>query len=127
MTRILLIEDNDINRDLISRYLEHFGFEVKTAADGLEGLSKARIDRDSIDVAVSDLSLPGIDGWELARRLKADPVTRDLPLIALTAHAMIGDREAAIAAGFDDYATKPVDFSRLIDAIDSLTRKALQV
>ena len=124
MSKILLIEDNEMNRDLISRYLELFEYEVTVAADGREGLAKIQTNRDSIDLILMDMNLPEMDGWELTRRLKADETTRSLPVIALTAHAMKGDREKALAAGCDDYATKPIDFKKLFRKIESMTRKA---
>ncbi|HUQ68114.1 MAG TPA: response regulator [Planctomycetaceae bacterium] len=124
MSKILLIEDNETNRDLISRYLELFEYEVTVAADGREGLAKIQTNRDSIDLILMDMNLPEMDGWELTRRLKADETTRSLPVIALTAHAMKGDREKAFAAGCDDYATKPIDFKKLFRKIESMTRKA---
>ncbi|MBX3448113.1 MAG: response regulator [Planctomycetaceae bacterium] len=124
MTRILVIEDNPVNQDLIQRFLELHGHEVLVASDGLEGLHRARADRDFIDVVLMDLSIPEIDGWEVARRLKDDPLTASLPLIAVTAHAMIGDREKALEAGCDEYATKPIDFPSLFSKIESLLTKA---
>lgn len=118
MRRILLIEDNEMNRDMLSRRLARQGFEVETAVDGRQGLDAARIS--AFDLILMDLSLPGIDGWTVARRLKGDPGTASTPVIALTAHAMSGDRERAIKAGADDYDTKPVDLPRLLDKIEAL-------
>lgn len=116
MFRILLVEDNEMNRDMLSRRLRRKGFMVSIAPDGPQGLSKARSDRP--DLILMDLSLPGIDGWEATRRLKADPVTSSIPIIALTAHAMAGDRERAFEAGCDDYDMKPIDFARLLAKIE---------
>jgi CheY-like chemotaxis protein len=125
MTKILVIEDNESNRDLISRYLELFDYEVSTAMDGREGLEKVRAERTDIDVILMDMNLPELDGWEVTRRLKADAATRSVPVIALTAHAMVGDREKALRAGCDDYATKPIDFNSLFSKIESLCQKGL--
>lgn len=121
MRRILLVEDNEMNRDMLSRRLTRGGFEVLIAEDGLQGCEMA-MSRKDIDIILLDMSLPGIDGWEVARRVKAGAETSRIPIVALTAHAMAGDREKAIAAGCDDYDTKPVDLLRLIDKIDKLTR-----
>ena len=118
MPSILLIEDNEMNRDMLSRRLGRRGFEVALAFDGLQGLSAAR--SGSFDLILMDLSLPGIDGLETTRRLKADPATRLIPIIALTAHAMAGDRERAIEAGCDDYETKPIEFPSLLGKIEAL-------
>jgi CheY-like chemotaxis protein len=118
MPRILLVEDNEMNRDMLSRRLGRKGFEVAIVGDGLQGLEAAR--SDSFDLILMDLSLPGIDGWEATRRLKADPATRAIPIIALTAHAMAGDRQRAIEAGCDDYDIKPVDFPRLLTKIEAV-------
>jgi CheY-like chemotaxis protein len=125
MPRILLIEDNDVNQDLICRYLELFEYEIVVAGDGQVGLATARRDASKIDVILMDMDLPVMDGWEVARRLKADGATRALPVIALTAHAMKGDREKALAAGCDDYVTKPIDFNELFDKIQSLSQRVL--
>ncbi len=118
MARILLIEDNEMNRDMLSRRLARKGYDVVIAVDGEEGLEKARAEQP--DLVLMDLSLPNIDGWEATRLLKADEATRSLPVIALTAHAMQGDRERALDAGADDYDTKPVDFQRLLNKIEAL-------
>jgi len=123
MPKILLIEDNDSNRDLISRYLKLFDYDVAVAVDGREGLERLREDRDSIGLILLDMNLPEIDGWEVARRLKSDETTKELPVIAITAHAMVGDREKALEAGCDDYATKPIDFNHLLRKIDALYNK----
>ena len=116
--KILLVEDNELNRDMLSRRLQRRGFEVELAEDGQQGLSLAETQQP--DIVLLDMSLPVIDGWEVARRLKAGPLTRAIPLIALTAHAMTGDREKALAAGCDDYDTKPIDFGLLVAKIEAL-------
>jgi len=118
MRTILLVEDNELNRDMLSRRLARQGYRVVTAVDGGEALARAL---DSTpELILMDLSLPVIDGWEATRRLKADPATRKIPVIALTAHAMAGDREQALAAGCDDFDTKPVDLPRLLQKIEAL-------
>ena len=124
MPRILLIEDNDSNRDLISRYLVLFENQVEIAVNGLEGLGMAQAKPDEFDLVLMDMSLPEIDGWEVTRRLKANAATRSLPVVAITAHAMVGDRERALAAGCDDYVTKPIDFEILLSKITALCNKA---
>jgi len=118
MARILLVEDNDMNRDMLSRRLQRRGHEVLMAADGMQAILMA--ESEAPDLILLDMSLPVIDGWEAARRLKASPSTSAVPIIALTAHAMSGDRERALAAGCDDYDTKPVDFPKLLAKIDFL-------
>lgn len=125
MPRILLIEDFDANRDLISRYLRLFDYEVVAASDGQAGLTKARLGRSEIDLVLLDMNLPQMDGWEVARQLKADESTRSLPVIAVTAHAMVGDREKGLLAGCDEYVTKPLDFTALLEKIESLLCKEL--
>ena len=117
MARILLVEDNEMNRDMLSRRLKKRGFEVVMAVDGQQGVDMARADPP--DLILLDMSLPVIDGWEAARQLKADGGTSTVPIIALTAHAMAGDREKAISAGCDDYDTKPVELARLIEKIET--------
>ena len=117
MAKILLVEDNELNRDMLSRRLMRRGFQVVMAEDGEKGVDMAG---DHLpDLILLDMSLPVLDGWEVARRLKADPQTKDIPIIALTAHAMSGDREKAIEAGCDDYDTKPVEFNRLLEKMQS--------
>ena len=111
MAKILLVEDNDMNRDMMSRRLQRKGHEVLMAADGMQAILMA--ESETPDLILLDMSLPVIDGWEAARRLKASPTTARVPIVALTAHAMAGDREKALAAGCDDYDTKPVDFPQL--------------
>jgi two-component system, cell cycle response regulator DivK len=118
MPRILLVEDNEMNRDMLSRRLARKGYEVSIAIDGRQGLAMAL--RGGFDVVLMDMSLPEMDGWEATRQLRADPRTRTLPVIALTAHAMAGDREKALKAGCDDYDSKPVEFSRLLAKIKVL-------
>jgi CheY-like chemotaxis protein len=118
MPRILLVEDNEMNRDMLSRRLERRGFEVVMAVDGEEGVAKAKSEQPAL--VLMDMSLPVIDGWEAARRIREDPDTAAIPVIALTAHAMDGDREKAIAAGCNDYDVKPVDLARLLDKMAAL-------
>lgn len=118
MTRILLVEDNEMNRDMLSRRLERRGFQVLCAVDGQEGLDLAA--RERPDLILMDMSLPGLDGWEATRRLKADPALRQIPVIALTAHAMSTDEDQARAAGCDDFDTKPVELTRLLGKIGAL-------
>ena len=120
MAKILLVEDNEMNRDMLSRRLTRRGYEVAIALDGEQGLAMARAEPPSL--ILMDMSLPGIDGWEAARQLKAMPETRRIPVIALTAHAMSGDREKALAAGCDDFDTKPIELSRLVEKIEALLR-----
>lgn len=121
MTRILLVEDHEEIWDFLSRRLKRRGYEVVVATDGRQGLDKARAERP--DVVLLDMNLPLVDGWTAAAELKRDPATAAIPIIALTAHAMSGDREKAIAAGCDDYHPKPVDFSRLLGQIEALAAK----
>ena len=116
--KILVVEDNVFNRDLIQRILEPEGFEVVVAHDGVDGLARAVADQP--DLVLMDMSLPIVDGWEATRRMKANPATARIPVIALTAHAMLGDRERALEAGCDDYDTKPIDIERLLAKIRAL-------
>jgi CheY-like chemotaxis protein len=118
MAKILLVEDNEMNRDMLSRRLQRKGYEVIAAVDGNQGLERARTESPAL--ILMDMSLPGLDGWEVTRRLKAASETRSIPIIALTAHAMAGDREKAIEAGCDDYDTKPVELPRLLEKIQAL-------
>lgn len=118
MPKILLVEDNELNRDMLSRRLKRRGYEVVIAIDGAAGVAMAK--SEAPDVILMDMSLPVMDGWEATKTLKAHPQTRSIPTIALTAHAMAGDREKALAAGCDDYDTKPIDLSRLIEKIQAL-------
>jgi len=118
MTKILLVEDNEMNRDMLSRRLVRNGFEIVMAVNGQEGLDLAS--SENPDLILLDMSLPIIDGWEAARRLKANAATSKIPVIALTAHAMVQDKEKALAAGCDDFDTKPVELPRLLEKISSL-------
>jgi len=118
MNKILLVEDNEMNRDMLSRRLERKGFEVVIAIDGQAGVDMAA--STNPDIILMDLSLPVIDGWEATRRIKADPATQGIPVIALTAHAMKEDEQKARDAGCDDYDTKPVNLNRLLDKIGNL-------
>ena len=118
MAKILLVEDNEMNRDMLSRRLRRRGFEIAIAVDGAEGLAMAT--SESPDLIIMDMSLPGIDGWEVTRRIKADEKTKAIPVIALTAHVMSDDRDKALEAGCDDYDTKPIKLPRLLDKIEKL-------
>ena len=121
MPKILLVEDNEMNRDMLSRRLARRGYEVVIAVDGQEGVNLAT--SAAPDVILMDMSLPIIDGWEATRQIKADPAVSAIPVIALTAHAMAGDREQALGAGCDDYDTKPIELDRLLGKIAAqLTR-----
>jgi two-component system cell cycle response regulator DivK len=121
-SRILLVEDNEMNRDMLSRRLIRIGYSVSMAIDGAQGIEMAV---DTLpDLILMDMSLPIIDGWEAARRLKANDRARRIPIIALTAHAMSDDRSKAIEAGCDEYDTKPVEFSRLLQKMESLLRNS---
>lgn len=122
MTLILLVEDNELNRDMLRRRLERRGFDVVVAGDGAVALAAVRERRP--DLVLMDMSLPEVDGWEATRRLKADAATRAIPVVALTAHAMPDDRENALAAGCDDYQTKPVDFDELVEKVHRLAAGA---
>ena len=115
--RILLVEDNEMNRDMLSRRLERRGYEVAIAVDGRQGVEMATVG--GYDLVLMDMSLPEIDGWEATRQLRAAADTRTLPIIALTAHAMAGDRERALEAGANDYDTKPIDLARLLEKIET--------
>jgi two-component system cell cycle response regulator DivK len=119
MTRVLLVEDNAMNRDMLSRRLQRAGFEVVPAVNGEEAL--ASMASDSPDLVLMDMSLPVMDGWTACREARSKPDLKDIPIIALTAHAMESDREAALAAGCNDYATKPIDFPALLGKIEALT------
>lgn len=118
--KLLLVEDNEMNRDMLSRRLKRRGFELVFAADGQEAVDMARSEAPSL--ILMDMGLPVIDGWEATRRIKADPRTRAIPVIALTAHAMAADRDQCLAAGCDDFDTKPVDIERLLGKIAALAR-----
>lgn len=121
MAKVLLVEDNEMHRDMLSRRLARRGFEVVFAVDGQQGVDLARSEKP--DIILMDMNLPVMDGWEATRRIKSDDRTRSMPVIGLTAHAMSGDRERALEAGCDDYDTKPVDFDRLIGKIERLFGK----
>jgi two-component system cell cycle response regulator DivK len=122
MPRILLVEDDDMNRDMLSRRLIRNGYEVSLAVDGQQGADMALSERP--DLILMDMSLPVVDGWEATRRIKAHDATRRIPVIALTAHAMAGDRERAMEVGCEDYDTKPVEISRLLGKIAALLKSA---
>jgi two-component system cell cycle response regulator DivK len=122
MARLLLIEDNEMNRDMLSRRLERRGYQVLIAVDGQQGLDMATAEKP--ELILLDMSLPVIDGWEVARRLKVDASLRSIPVIALTAHAMAGDRERALESGCDDYDTKPVELPRLLQKIEALLARS---
>ena len=115
MSKILIVEDNEMNRDMLSRRLERKGFEVVMAEDGSKGVDMSI--SESPDLILMDLSLPVMDGWEATSTIKADGSTKNIPIIVLTAHAMAGDREKALEAGADEYDTKPIDFKRLLGKI----------
>lgn len=118
MAKILLVEDNEMNRDMLSRRLARKGYEVVLACDGQTGVDMALAD--CPDLILMDMSLPVLDGWEATRLLKAKPATQHVPIIALTAHAMSGDRDKALEAGCNDYDTKPIDLARLLGKIETL-------
>jgi CheY-like chemotaxis protein len=118
VVRILLVEDNEMNRDMLSRRLKRNGYEVVIATDGQQGVDMSV--SEAPELILMDMSLPVIDGWEATRHIKQNPATRGIPVIALTAHAMAGDREKAIDAGCDDYDTKPVEIARLLGKITAL-------
>jgi two-component system, cell cycle response regulator DivK len=120
--RVLLVEDNEMNRDMLSRRLRRRGCDVALAVDGQDALAAARA-APAPDVILMDMSLPVLDGWAATRQLKADPATRAIPIIALTAHAMAGDRERALAAGCDDFETKPVDLDRVLAKMTALVER----
>lgn len=121
MAKVLLVEDNEMNRDMLSRRLERKGFEVVFAQDGSIAVDMATSEQP--ELILMDMSLPVLDGWEATRRIKSNPDTSGIPVIALTAHAMAGDREKALEVGCEDYDTKPVDFPRLLSKIDALLGK----
>jgi CheY-like chemotaxis protein len=121
LAKILLVEDNEMNRDMLSRRLVRKGFEVVIAVDGQQGVDMTLAE--SPDLVLMDMSLPVMDGWAATTAIKQNPATAGLPVIALTAHAMSGDREKALAAGCDDYDTKPVELARLLEKINALLKK----
>jgi len=122
MKKILLVEDNEMNRDMLSRRLVRNGFEVIMAVDGEQGVAMAQSERP--DLILMDMSLPVVDGWEATRRVRTGEATSAIPIIALTAHAMSGDREKAIEAGCNDYDTKPIEMPRLLDKIRALLARS---
>lgn len=121
MPKILLVEDNEMNRDILSRRLERKGYLVTLAVDGAEGVAMAR--SQAPDLILMDMSLPVLDGWEATRQLKEAPETGSIPVIALTAHAMAGDREKAMQVGCDDYDSKPIELPRLLEKMDALLQQ----
>lgn len=124
MPKILLVEDNEMNRELLSRRLERKGYQVVMAVDGEQAVAMAS--SEAPDLILMDMSMPIYDGWEATRRIKAAPETRGIPVIALTAHAMAGDREKSLEAGCDDYDTKPVEFPRLLEKMEALLNRPPQ-
>ena len=123
MAKILLVEDNEMNRDMLSRRLARKGYEVSIAVDGKQGVEMAQAG--APDLILMDMSLPVLDGWEATRQLKGSDATRAIPVIALTAHAMSGDRERALEAGCDDYDTKPIELARLLEKIESMLKRTV--
>ena len=121
MSKILLVEDNELNRDMLSRRLIKRGYDVVIAVDGAEGVALAKAEHP--DLILMDMSLPVMTGWDATRELKADPDTKTIPVIALTAHAMQGDREQAMEAGCEDFDTKPVELKRLLEKMEKLLRE----
>ena len=122
MPKVLIVEDNEMNRDMLSRRLERRGFAVAIAIDGAQGVAMSKTELP--DIVLMDMSLPVMNGWEATRAIKADPTTQHMPVIALTAHSMPGDREKAMEAGCDDYDTKPVDLPRLLEKMAALGVRA---
>ena len=120
MTTVLLVEDNEMNRDMLLRRLERKGFQVLTALDGEQAIEMAQLHQPQ--VVLMDMSLPVLDGWEATRRLKADPATKDIPIIALTAHALPAERDRALDAGCVAFETKPIDFPKLLAVMESVKR-----
>ena len=122
MAKLLIVEDNEMNRDMLSRRLARRGYTTVIAVDGAAGIAAARSEQP--DLILMDLSLPVFDGWEATQRLKSDPVTSAIPIIALSAHAMTTDRDRALAVGCDEYETKPIDLPRLLEKIEALLKQA---
>ena len=118
MPSVLLVEDNEVNRNMLSRRLSKRGYDISVAGDGAEGVAVAKSQRP--DIILMDMSLPVMHGWDATRALKADPETSGIPIIAITAHAMAGDREKALEAGCDDFDTKPYDLPRLLGKMEAL-------
>ena len=121
MAKILLVEDNEMNRDMLTRRLQRKGYEVIIAVDGEQGVAMAH--SDAPELILMDISLPVLDGWEATRRIKSSPETKSIPIIALTAHAMAEDREKSLEAGCDDYDTKPIEFQRLLGKMQALLER----
>lgn len=121
-SKILLVEDNEMNRDMLSKRLTRKGYEILIAIDGAQGVAMAL--QELPNIILMDMSLPVLDGWDATKKIKNNESTKNIPIIALTAHAMIGDREKAMVVGCDDFETKPVEFVRLIEKIESLLSKA---
>lgn len=121
MAKILVVDDDEMNRDMLSRRLERKGFQVTLAVNGQEAINRAQADNP--DLILMDLSMPVLDGYEATRQLKASPSTKGIPIIGLSAHAMVGDREKALQAGCDDYDTKPVELPRLLAKLDQFLKK----
>jgi len=122
MAKILVVEDNDINRDMMVRRLQRRGYTMVAASDGQQGIDMTR--SENPDIVLMDMSLPVVDGWEATRQIKCDRRLNHIPVVGLTAHAMVGDREKALKAGCDDYATKPVEFEKLVEMIHRLIKPA---
>ena len=122
MAKILLVEDNEMNRDMLSRRLERKGYQIVMAVDGGAGVEMASSEKP--DLILMDMSLPVLNGWEATRQIKANPETKAIPVIALTAHAMATDREKALEAGCEDYDTKPIELPRLLEKMETLLRKS---
>lgn len=122
MTRVIIVEDNEMSRDMLSKRLGRRGYEISIAIDGREGIEKTR--EEHPDLVLMDMNLPDVDGWEATKQLKADLETRNIPIIALTAHAMNGDREKSLNAGCDDYDSKPLNLSRLLHKMEKLLQRA---
>ena len=120
MAKILVVEDNEINRDMMVRRLQRRGYSMVTAVDGQQAITIAHSEKP--DLILMDMSLPVLDGWEATRQIKNDQSLKDIPVIGLTAHAMVGDRDKALQAGCDDYATKPVEFEKLVELINRLIK-----
>ncbi len=118
MAKILVVEDNEINRDMMVRRLQRRGYTIVTAVDGQQGIDMTQ--SEAPDIVLMDMSLPVVDGWEATRQIKSNPNVRHIPVVGLTAHAMVGDRDKAMNAGCDDYATKPVEFEKLVELINRL-------
>lgn len=122
MAKILIVEDNELNLDVLTRRLQRKGYEIITAEDGQKGVTLAKTEHP--DLILMDVSLPILDGYDATRQIKADPQTKEIPVIILTAHAMVGDREKALESGCNDYETKPIDFPHLLEKIEKLLKKA---